>query len=168
MSILLLQQNSPSGVSPGATGADNVVGTMILPASAFDIVGRGIEIYAAGSFAANSDTKTVKVIFNPASATLGSTVGASGTTVVSTGAVTISGGGWILHGYIFKYGASQQLCSGYSVVGPASQASGAVQATAPSTAAATDTAGIFLAVTANCVTATSDVVLSHFMVWGLN
>lgn len=169
MSLLLFQQTSAAGVGPGATAADNVIASMALPANAFDKAGRGIIIVAAGSFAANGNNKTLKLIVNPASAVVGSTVGASGTTIISTAVITTNGGGWHLTGHVFKYGlpgSNTQIGQGSSIVGPASQASGAVQVTAPALITATESGVIWLALTANCATATTDVLMNLFNVIG--
>lgn len=167
MSLFSLQQTTSAGISPGATVADNVMASMGLPANALDKAGRGLIIFAAGSFAATGNNKTIKVIFNPASAVVGSTVGASGTTILSTAVITTNGGGWVLEARVFKYGipgSNTQIGYGVSTAGPASQAAGAVQVTAPALITATESGVIWLAVTANCATAVSDVVLNVFNV----
>lgn len=155
--ILVVLQSS-SGVQPGATGADNVVASFPFPASAFDTVGRGYHIEAHGSFAATANNKQCKIIFNPTTAVVGSTVGAGGTSCADTGTVTTNGGGWRLVADIFKTAANAQLVCGYSIVGPASVAAGAVQVVAPAAPTATDTGTIWLAVTGNATTAATDIV----------
>src|ERR1700732_4483150 len=73
--ILLNKQNfaQAAPVNPGATGADNVLAVYSLPANTFDIAGRSISIRAMGSIATGTNNKTVKIIFNPATAVVGST-----------------------------------------------------------------------------------------------
>src|SRR5216684_4756969 len=90
------RQISSAGVSPGATGADNVLAVYSLPASAFDILGRGLCITAQGSFGATANTKRLKIIFNPFSTDAASTVGAGGVTIADSGAVVTNAGGWSL------------------------------------------------------------------------
>jgi hypothetical protein len=157
-------QISSVGVSPGATGADNVVAVYSLPANSFDVAGREIQITANGSFAANGDTKTVKVIFNPSTAVVGSTVGAGGTTLCSTGAIAQSGGGWQVQGSVVKYGAAGSNTQ--LGVHNQAQVSTAVQPAAPSLITATENAAILVAITANCATTASDVVFNLLTVAG--
>ncbi len=155
---------SATGVSPGGTAADNVIATYTLPANSFDGIGnRGLRINAAGTFGANGNNKRIKVMFNPASATLGSTVGASGTTCVDTGTLTTSGGGWVVTGAVFKYGAAvsnTQICMNLGSMAGTSHLGTA----APALATASETGGIFIAVTGNASTSTSDIMLNWFEV----
>lgn len=160
-------QVSSAGVNPGATGADNVVAFYSIPASAFDVAGRGVELCAMGSFAANGNTKRVKIIFNPASATVGSTVGASGTTVADTGAVTTSGGGWCLTAMVFKYGAA----ASNTQIGLHQQAqTGGTVGTllAPALITATESGAILVAVTGNATTTATDIVFNFLEVNAMN
>jgi len=80
----ITKQVSQPGVSPGATAADNVLAVYSIPASSFDVAGRGINILAMGAFAATGNNKTVKIIFNATTAVVGSTV-TGGTTIATTG-----------------------------------------------------------------------------------
>ena len=160
------RQISSAGVTPGATGADNVLAVYSLPASAFDVLGRGLGITAQGSFGATSNTKRVKIIFNATTAVVGSTV-TGGTTVADTGAVTTNGGGWSVQANIFKYGAAgsntqiglHQQC----------QVGAAVSALlAPALITATESSPILIAITGNATTATSDIVLNFLEVNAMN
>jgi hypothetical protein len=160
-------QISSAGVSPGATGADNVIAVYSLPANSFDIAGRTITITASGSFAANGNTKRVKVIVNPATAVVGSTVGASGVTVCDTGAVTTSGGGWQLQASVIKYGAvgsNTQL--GIHNQAQIGAAVGAMLA--PSAITATEGGAILVAITGNSTITASDIVFSFLEVNAMN
>ena len=155
-----------AGVSPAATGSDYVVAVYSLPANAFDISGRGITITACGSFAANGDTKTLKLIFNPSAAVVGSVV-TGGTSICTTGAVTTNGGGWQLQGSIFKYGAAGSNTQ--LGLHDQAQAGAAVSSMlAPTLLTAVESGTILMAVTANCATATGDIVFNYLEVNAMN
>jgi len=161
------RQISSAGVSPGATGADNVLAFYSLAASSFDIANRGITITAAGSFGATGNNKRVKLIVNPATAVVGSTVGAGGTTICDTGTVATNGTGWQVQGSVFKYGAA----GSNTQIGIHNQAQiGAAVASmlAPSLITATESGAILIAVTGNATTATSDIVFNWLEVNAMN
>lgn len=151
-------QISSAGVSPGATGADNVLAAFVLPANCFDQAGRGLTITAQGKFVSGAGTKDIKIIFNPATAVVGSTVGGGGTTVADTGSFTTgTATGWSLQANIFKYGAAgsntqiglhQQAQMG-GAIGPMLP---------PSLITATESAAINIAITGNAGTTATDIV----------
>ena len=152
-------QTSSAGVSPGATGADNVVAVYTLPASAFDKAGRVATIQAWGSFASNGDSKTIKIFMGCTAAVVGSTV-SGGTAIASTGSVATNGGGWAIAANVAKYGAAgsntQQAIHSQAQVGAAVSA-----LLAPQNLTITESGAIIVAVTANTTTAT-DVVFNAF------
>ena len=164
------RQISAAGVSPGATGADNVIAVFSLPANAFDGAtgtNRGISITACGKFGATGNNKEIKLIFNPSTAVLGSTVGSGGTLLADTGVVATNGGGWWLSGNVYKYGAANsntQMCTSNGAI------SGAVHngISAPAAATATENAAILIAVTANCANATSDALFNFIEIAAAN
>ncbi len=161
------RQISSAGVNPGTTGADNVLAFYSLPASSFDVSGRGIQVTAAGSFGATGNNKRIKIIFNPATAVVGSTVGGGGTTVADTGTVATNGGGWSLSANIFKYGAT----GSNTQIGIHNQAQiGAATAAllAPSLITATESGAILIAVTGNATTAASDIVFNWLEINAMN
>jgi len=158
---------SGAGVAPAATGNDVVLAVYTLPASSFDIAGRGLSLTAVGAFAATNNNKTVKIIFNPATAVVGSTVGAGGTTVATTGVSTGNAVGWQLCTNIFKYGAAgsntQYAQETATIVGTTHGGMGL-----PALATATESGAILIAVTGNAATATSDILLNFFEVNAMN
>lgn len=161
-------QLSGAGINPGATAADNVLAVFSLPANAFDIAGRGINILAMGSFANNTNTKTVKIIYNPATAVVGSTVGAGGTTI-ATGAssTTAAAGGWSLEANVYKYGApgsNTQL--GLHTAFQSGNAVGALSS--PSALTATEGSPILIAITGNAATLATDIALNFLEVFATN
>lgn len=164
---VLTRQISSAGVSPGATGADNVIAAYTIPANVFDIANRGILIQARGGYAANGNTKRVKMIINPASATIGSTVGASGTTIADSGAVTSNGLGWVLTASVWKYGAAgsnTQLAinelnlSGTTVGG----------LILPAALTLTESGTVLLAITGNATTTATDILFNFLLVQAFN
>lgn len=162
--LLNLQQSS-AGLSPGATGADNVVAMFSLPANTFDVAGRGIRIIAAGQFASNGDTKTVRLFFNPSTAVIGSTIGAGGSMLANSAAITQNGSGFVLEAEVFKFGAAgsnTQVGFGRTTI------TSAVAPLAPVFPTATESGAILVAMTANCATATTDVLLNAMAIFAIN
>ena len=156
------------GVNPGATGADNVIGVYSIPASSFDQAGRGVTMTAAGNFAATGNNKRCKLIINPATAVLGSTVGAGGITISDTGTVAQNGGAWVLMGSLFKRGANGSNTQVAIPGGVLLSASHAGATAACQEVTATESGAILLAVTGNATTAASDILLSFFEVNAMN
>jgi hypothetical protein len=164
---------SATGISPGATGADNVIGAYALPANVLNFIGGGgvpggptLIIRAYGRFAANGNNKTVKIIFNPATATLGSTVGSGGTTLASSGVVAINALGFVIEAWVSKVGVPN---SDTQVGGQRTNIVGAtiVSPPIPVYPVADESGEIFIAVTGNAATTATDIVLDHFSVEAL-
>lgn len=169
---LIGRQVSSAGIQPGATGADNVLAAFTIPAGSFDAglgstAGRGVSILAQGSFGATGNTKRIKIIFNPATAVVGSTVGAGGVTIADTAAVATNAGGWSLQGSVFKYGAlasnTQIGLNQQNLVGAA-----AAVLLAPQLITAVESGAILVAVTGNATTAASDIVFNFLAINALN
>jgi hypothetical protein len=161
------RQISAAGISPGAIGVDNVLAVFSIPANSFDVANRGITITAQGKFGATANNKDVKIIFNPAAAVVGATVGGGGTTISDTGVVATNGGGWSLQANVFKYGAA----GSNTQIGLHQQAQfGAAVAAmlAPSLISAVESAPILVAITGNATTATSDIVFNFLEVNAMN
>jgi hypothetical protein len=156
----LWMQAPAGGTPPASTGSDIVVATATIPAGALDAAGRTIEIWAAGSFAANGNTKTVKMIVAPTTATIGSAV-VGGTTISTSGAVTTNGQGWSMEAQITKTGANGSNTQ--TAVHFATQV-GAVSAalTNPQSLTLTESSAITVALTINCATTASDAALWNF------
>lgn len=161
------RQISSAGINPGGTAADNVLAVYTLPANAFDLLGRGLSITAQGSFGATGNNKRIKIIWNPATAVVGSTVGGSGTTIADTAVVATSGGGWSVQGNVFKYGANgsnTQICLHQQ----AQIGSATAVLLAPSLATATESGTILVAVTGNATTATTDIIFNFLEINAMN
>ncbi len=160
------RQISSAGVSPAATGADKVIAVYSLPANSLVANGQGLNIIAQGSFAANGNTKDVKIIFGCTTAVVGSTV-TGGTTIADTAAVTTNGGGWAIEANVFKYGAANsntQIGLHQQV-----QVGGAVAALlAPGLTTATENAPILIAITGNATTSAADIVLNFLEINAMN
>ena len=162
----ITRQVSGAGISPGATAADNVLAVFSLPASSFDVAGRGINILAMGSFATNANTKTVKIIFNATTAVVGSTV-TGGTTIATTTASTGSNVAFMLESNVFKYGAAASNTQlGLNAV---SQVGSTVNPpSVPAAITATESGAILIAVTGNSATTASDILLNLFVINAMN
>jgi hypothetical protein len=167
---LVNRQVSATGVQPGGTAADNVLAVFSLPANSLDgISNRGLSITAQGSFGATANNKTLKIIWNPASAVVGSTVGAGGTVVATSGVVATNGGTWLLQGAVFKYGAANsntQICFNQGTVNGAVH--GGVGTSAPALATATENGAILIAITGNAATVASDIVFNLLTILAQN
>jgi hypothetical protein len=183
--VLLHQAwGSGAGISPAATGADNVIGAYSLPANTLNyapngnsssstsatpatISTGGLYIRAVGHFGANANNKTVKIIFNPATAVIGSTVGSGGTTLVTSGVVAINGLGFVAEAFVTKIGAEN---SNTQVAGQILAQFGATFISPPVTQypAAIENAAILIAVTGNAASTATDIVLDLLQVFGTN
>lgn len=152
--------------TPAGITNDYVMAIYSIPANSFSASGKGISAAAYGSFAANTDTKVVKIIFNPTSAVVGSIV-SGGTTIASTGSVTNSNVGFSISGQVYKYGATG---SNTQIVNQTSGNNGSVDSgvTIPATITANESGNILVAVTGNPSTITTDILLSIFRVVGQN
>jgi hypothetical protein len=162
------RQISSAGINPGATGADNVLAVFSLPGNGFDGIGnRALEIRAAGSFAATANNKTVKLIANPSTAVVGSTVGTGGVTIASTGVVATSGGGWLLQSSVSKYGVagSNTQIAFNEIVSAGATGIGLL---APALITAIESGAILFAVTGNAATVVSDIVFNGLTVRARN
>ena len=171
---------SGAGVSPAATGADNVIAAYTLPANTLNyapngnsvtgiplVQTAGLKIRVWGHFAANANNKTVKIIWNPATASVGSTVGTGGTTLVTSGVVAINGLGFYAEAFVMATGVDG---SNTQVCGQTLAQFGATFISPPVTqyAAAVQSAAILIAVTGNAATTATDIVLDCFEVEGSN
>jgi hypothetical protein len=164
-------QLSAAGLNPAATGADKVVMAFTIPANSFDSAFRGLYMYAVGSFANNGNHKRVKIIVNPATAVVGQTVGANGTTLVDTGDFsTAAATPIIIEGQVIKYGAAgsntQLAIALGSILGTTHGGVGG--GTAIQTMTAIENAPILVAVTANATTTATDISLNLFQAQALN
>lgn len=160
-------QTSASGVNPGTTGNDNVLAVFSIPANSFSSAGKTLSLAASGAFAATANTKTVKIIFNPFTAVVGSAVGSGGTSICTTGAVTTSGGGWWVGGHVVKYGATgsnTQIGVNDGAVGGATY----LGVTAPAAITANESAVILVAITGNAATATTDISFNSLIITASN
>ena len=155
------------GIFPTATGSDILIGIYTIPASFFDVAGRGIQIEASGSLGANANTKRIKLWYN-ASGSVGGTIG-GGTLMSDTLQSTASGtaGGWLVSGQVFKRGVlganTQTVISDGAIIGTThSGVSPNVDTTA------TENAAILIAVTANCGTSVNDAAFGFMQVNAMN
>lgn len=124
-----------------ANTSDTALRTYTLPANAFSATSKVIKVTAWGSFAANGNTKTVRIKWN----------GLSGTTVVAI-TLSVNNQNWILVGNIVRTGSSTQDVLGYALVSSPSQD----LVTTFGTSAATDTGAIDIVISAQNGTASAN------------
>jgi hypothetical protein len=162
-SVAGLSQVSGAGISPGATGVDSVLAILSIPAGAFASPGNGIFLSAIGSFANNGNAKRLKIIFNPTTAVVGSTV-SGGTVIGDTGAYSTAAlSAFDVDCSVFKYGISGSntqigLNNGCVVAGTSPTL------IVPQLLTATESQPILIAVTGNAGTAVADILLYAFVV----
>lgn len=132
---------------------DTTLFSYTLPADAMNANGRILRFTAWGSFAANGNTKTIRLKWN----------GTGGTSIMSYSA-SPNNQNWVIQGTVIRTGSSTQDYYGTTVLGPTA----ATNATF-GTAAATDTGAITLHVTAqNGTAAASDIVYEGSLIEFLN
>jgi hypothetical protein len=155
--------NPSTARSPSATGGDRILSLMTIPANGFDIANREIQISAAGN-CPNTNSKTVKIIINPTTPTLGAVV-SGGTTIANF--TSTAQGGWSIGAIIAKYGvtgSNTQNC-----IHQAAQVGATVLAlVAPSQQAFPENAVITVAITGNASTTTGDVTFAFGQIFAEN
>lgn len=116
---------SQTGVGNGADTTEDTLKTFSLPANAFDVANRGVQITAFGKYANNTNTKAVKVYF--------------GATAVSVG--TDNNTNWWAEVYVYKTASNAQIICGLTQHGTT------VGAPSIANGSETDTAAITIKVT---------------------
>jgi hypothetical protein len=163
------QVGNPLGGNRADT-TDDVLASFILPASSFDVAGRGLCITAQGSTGATANNKRVKLWFN---ATISAGAVGAGTVIADTGA-WVSGTtpnnnvGWQLTANVFKYGAAgsnTQYAQGTAILGGVHGGTGS-----PVFPTAMEAGAIVIALTGSSYTtgAANDVVATWFEVNAMN
>lgn len=138
----------------GANTTDTALRTYSLPANALNSNGRIVRVTAWGSFAANGNTKTVRLKWN----------GLAGTTVTSHTS-TSNGTKWVIMGWIVRTGSSTQDIVGFLPMSAASQDI----SSAFTTSTATDTGAIDIIVGGlNGSASASDIVYEGSIIEFLN
>ena len=105
-----------------ADTTDDVLASYVLPASSFDVAGRGLCITAQGGTGATTNNKRVKLWFN---ATISGASVSGGTVIADTGpwvngTIPNNNAGWQLMANAFKYGAvkaNTQYAQGSAILG---------------------------------------------------
>jgi len=152
-----------NGLTQGnaANTTDDVLAIIPIPANAFDVAGRAVQLALSGSFAANADSKDIKIWAGPTAQAIGSALASTGMTkILDTGAITTNGGGWTANVQVAKYGAAgsntQQAAYAASVAG-----STHLGTTAPVALTVNEAAINYLVVTGSSASsAANDVVLN--------
>jgi hypothetical protein len=153
-----------------ADTADDVLASYTLPASSFDVPGRGLCITAQGNTGPTTNDKRIKLWFN---ASISAGVVTSGSVIADTGA-WVSGTipnhnvGWQLTANVFKYGAARsktQYAQGTAILGGIHGGIGL-----PVFPTAVEAGAIVIALTGSSYTtgAANDVIASWFDVNAMN
>ena len=176
----IYRAESLAGVGNAADTTDDVLFGIAVPASAFDIAGRGLNITAFGQTGSTTNNKRVKIFFG-CTFTGGTLVNgiqtggtASGGSVVADTGAWVNGTtannnvGWNLFAQIFKVGAAgsnTQIAQGQSILG--SLHGGVTNIVKPT---ATESGIINIAVTGSSYTtgAAGDVLCNSFSVNAMN
>ena len=153
-------------ITPGGAGADYVVGAYTMTASSFDVSGRGLNLEGIGSFAANGNTKRIKLYVGATTATVGSAI-TGGTAIADTGAVATNGGGWTIQATLYKYGAAGSNTQ-VGLHAPTQVGNAVSTLLAPQLLTLTESAPIIIAITINNTTTATDALLYNFTVNGMN
>lgn len=157
--------------NPATITNDNVLAIYTLPANSFDVAGAGIEITAAGNLGNDSQAKRCKIIWNPATAVVGTAVTTTAASFLlgDTGSTTNAGtaAGWQINSQVFKYGANgsntqigQELGT---IIGSIHGGMGIASALTTNEAAAA-----LMCVTGNATSSVGDISLYTFTVVGQN
>ena len=156
--------------SNNADTTDDVLASYVLPASSFDIAGRGLYITAQGGTGPTTNNKRVTLWFNAtisgASVTGGSVIADTGSWV--NGTIRNNSVGWQLTANVFKYGAAganTQYAQGSAILGGIHGGIGA-----PVFMTAVESAAIVIAVTGSSFTSgvANDVVATWFEIDAMN
>jgi len=153
-----------NAVAPANTGGDYVVATYTVPANAFGSGKQQVQdiyISVAGKFAANNNSKRVKIIAGATNPVVGQAV-SGGTVVADSGAQTTGAntGGFLLQTQILRVDASHQIAVVDGLIANVTHLGTA----APVDLTFADGAAITIAVTINNVTNASDASLQYFEV----
>lgn len=149
---------------------DDVLASYALPASSFDVAGRGLCITAQGSTGATTNDKRIKLWFNAA---ISAGVVTGGSVIADTGAwvngtTPNSNVGWQLMANVLKYGvggSNTQYARGTAILGGTHGGVGL-----PVFSAAVESGAIVIALTGSSYTtgAANDVVATWFEVNAMN
>lgn len=152
--------------NPAGITNDYVLAVYSLPASSFNLAGKGIEITASGSLGNDAQVKRVKIIVNATAAIAGSII-TGGTTLGDTGAVTAANVGWVLQSQVYKYGAAGSNTQiGQLIDG--SYGTTSLGVGLPSAMTANESGAILVAVTGNATTSVGDISLYNINIEGFN
>jgi hypothetical protein len=160
--------NPLAGNNDGTT--DDVLASYTLPASSFDVPGRGLCITAQGNTGATTNDKRIKLWFN---ATISAGVVTGGSVIADTGpwvsgTIPNSNVGWQLTANILKYGTAEsntQYAQGTAILGGIHGGIGL-----PVFSTAVESGAIVIALTGSSYTtgAPNDVVATWFEVNAMN
>jgi hypothetical protein len=150
-----------------ADTTDDVLASYVLPASSFDVAGRGLCVTAQGGTGRTTNNKRVKLWFN---ATISGASVTGGTVIADTGP-WVNGNndvGWQLMANVFKYGAAganTQYAQGSAILGGIHGGIGA-----PVFMTAVESSAVVIAVTGSSFTSgvANDITATWFEIDAMN
>ena len=157
--------------NPASITNDNVLAVYTLPAGSLSAAGKGLEITTAGNLGNDTQAKRVKLIWNPTSAVVGSSIATNSTSFLlgDTGSTTNGGAaaGWIIQAQVYKYGnfgSNTQIGQETGVI------VGAVHGGCSLASALTtnESLPILIAVTGNATSSVGDISLYNINIEGFN
>ena len=157
--------------NPATITNDNVLGIFTVPANSLNAAGKGLEITACGNVGNDSQAKRVKLIWNPATAVVGSAVTTTAASFLlgDTGSTTNSGvtAGWVIQSQVYKYGAAGSNTQIGQWIGTIV---GAIHGGCGVAAALTtnESASILMAVTGNATSSIGDISLYNINIQAFN
>ena len=153
-----------------ADTTDDVLASYVLPASSFDVAGRGLRITAQGGTGPTANNKRVKLWFN---ATISGASVTAGTVIADTGPwlngmIPNNNVGWQLLANVLKYGgagANTQYAQGSAVLGGVHRG-----IDAPVFMTAVESAAIVIALTGSSFTSgvANDIIATWFEIDAMN
>lgn len=98
-----LTASADSTTHANSGAGETTLSSYVLPQASLDVNGKAIRISAYGTFAANGNTKTIKVKF--------------GATVLTVHAAATNAGGWVAQALVIRTSSTTQKCIGWVVTG---------------------------------------------------
>ena len=157
-----------AGTNPSTINGDYIVAVFALPAGTFGVAGRGVLFEAGGGFASNTNVKRCKLIWQPTTTPVVGALVSGGTTIADTGNYSTTGAvGWSLAADVFKYGAAGSNTQiGIHLGAQIGSTVGAL--VSPIALTSVESGIIYVALTANATTATTDISVNFFFTNGVN
>lgn len=155
---------SQVGSNPAGTAADYVLSVFSLPANSFDVANRMLTLESYFDVANNTNSKRIKIYWNPTTAVVGSAV-TGGTVIADSGAYTTTGAaGGSIGAQIINLGTGNVKALHFA----AQIGSTVGSLIASQSLAITSSAPILIAITGNAATTATDIIFNNFIINAMN